>query len=633
MPDLAAFPAARREDWLKLVDGVLKGAPYDKRMVTRTADGITLDALPARRPNAAPIAGRPAGAPWRVIARIDHADPAAANAQLLEDLDGGADGASLVFASAPSAAGFGLPARHEELLQALAGVLPDLVTLRVEAGHYQARDIALALARLFEKQDPARLDIRFGLDPIGDFAALGAAPIEWEALSARLGQTVGTLTARGFTAPMVRADGRLHHAAGATDAQELAAVLATAAAYLRALEAAGLSLEAAAGAIEVTLTADVDQFGTQAKPRAFRLLWTAMLAACRVEAGPVAVHMETAWRSLTRRDPYVNLLRGTIAAFAAGVGGADSLTVLPFTQALGLPDDAARRLARNTQLILLAESNIHRVADPGAGAGAIEERTETLAASAWALFRAIEQEGGMVESLTSGGWARRLATARAARMQDIATRRLPLTGTSEFAALGEGVPNVLAPARQMTAAAPAEGALLCEPLLPHRLAEPFERLRDAAERAHPAPTAFLATLGAPADFTARAGFAKAFLEAGGIAAPVGDGFADAVALADGFRASGARLACLASSDEVYARWGRAAVAALKEAGADTVLLAGRPGADEGDWRTAGVDGFIFVGADLIATLGEAHRRLGIPTGIGGGAGGKAGDTDATPGAA
>jgi len=609
--DLDTFPQATREDWLKLVEGVLKGAPYEKRMLTRTADGTTLDALPERRRDAFPIAGRPAGAPWRVIARIDHDDPAAANAQLLEDLDGGADGASLVFASAPSAGGFGLPVRHEELVEVLAGVMPELITLRVEAGHYQGRDIALALARLYEKQDPAKLDIRFGLDPIGDFAALGATPIEWDALSARLGQTVATLRGRGFTSPMVRTDGRPHHAAGATDAQELAAVLATGIAYLRALEAAGLSLEDAAATLEVTLTADVDQFGTQAKPRAFRQLWAAALDACGIEAAPVAIHMETAWRSLTRRDPYVNLLRGTVAAFAAGVGGADSLTVLPFTQALGLPDGFARRLARNTQVILIEESNLHRVADPSAGAGAIEERTEKLAAAAWELFRQIEREGGMVESLASGAWQRRLAAARVARAKDVATRRLPLTGSSEFPLLGEAVPSVLAPARRAVAAPPSDGALLCEPLPAERLAEPFEALRDAAEVAEPAPRVFLAALGTPADFTARAGFAKSFFEAGGIGAVSNDGFTDTAALAEAFRASGARLACLCSSDAVYAGEAVAAAKALKQAGAATVYLAGRPGEQEDAWRAGGIDGFISAGDDAIATLRDAHRRLGI----------------------
>ena len=607
--DLDRFPPATRADWLALVDGVLKGAAYDARMVTRTADGIRLDALPERRRDAAPIAGRPAGAPWKVIARIDHDDAAGANAQMLADLDGGADGIALVFASAPSAAGFGLTLRHEEVVAALDGLRPEMATLRVEAGAYQGRDIALALARLYEKADPAALDLRFGLDPIGDFAALGAAPIEWEALAARLGQTVTALHSRGLAAPMVRADGRIHHAAGATDAQELAAVLATATAYLRALEAAGLPLEVAARLIEVTLTADGDQLGTQAKPRAFRLLWQAVLEACGLAPSPVAIHMETAWRSLTRHDAHVNLLRGTIAAFAAGVGGADSLTVLPFTQALGLPDADARRLARNTQIILMEESNLHRVADPGAGAGAIEERTETLAATAWELFRAIEREGGMVESLASGAWQRRLATARRARAQEVATRRRPITGTSEFPLLSESVPRVLAPARRRTADAPSEGALLCEPLMGERLSEPFERLREAAAAAR--PSVFLAGLGTPADIAPRAGFARAAFEAGGIAATGNDGFADMAALVATFRASGARLACLCGSDATYAERAVEAARALKAAGAVTVYLAGTPGEDEPALRAAGIDASLAAGMDLVAFLEDTLDRLGI----------------------
>ncbi|MCS0500888.1 methylmalonyl-CoA mutase family protein [Ancylobacter mangrovi] len=608
--DLASFPPASRADWLKLVEGVLKGAPYDRRMVTRTPDGYTLDALPERRRDAVPLAGRPAGAPWHIVSRIDHDNPALAHEQILEDLDGGADGIGLVFASAPSARGFGLPVRHEELVAVLKGVMPELITLRVEAGQFQGRDIALALARLFEKHDPARLDLRFGLDPIGDLAALGSAPIEWDALAARLGQTAGTLRGRGFTSPMLRADGRIHHDAGATDAQELAAVLATATAYLRALEAAGLTLEEAAAAIEVTLTADVDQFGTQAKPRAFRQLWAAMLGACGAEAVPVAIHMETAWRTLTRHDPYVNLLRGTVAAFAAGTGGADSLTVLPFTQALGLPDDAARPLARNTQILLIEESNIHRVADPGAGAGAIEERTEKLAAAAWDIFRDVEREGGMVEALTAGTWQRRLATASAVRAKEVATRRLPLTGTSEFPLLGESVPPVLAPPRPVPAPG-GEGALSCEPLAGHRLAEPFERLRAAGEAAKPAPRVFLANLGTPSDFTARSGFARAAFEVGGIAALSNDGFTDWSALTEAFRASGAGIACLCSSDEVYATSAVEAARALHAAGAGTLYLAGRPGEHEDAWRAAGVEVFLAAGDDLIAFLADAHRRLGI----------------------
>lgn len=606
------FPEATREDWLRLVEAVLKGAPYEARMVTRTRDGFTLDALPARRRDAAPIAGRAPGARWRVISRIEHPDPAAANAQILEDLEGGADGIALVFASAPSARGFGLPETAEAIARALDGVMLDLVTLRIEAGKFGARNIALAIAALVEKQGlpPTTLDIRFGLDPIGDFAALGAAPIEWAGLSARLGQTVATLRSRAYRAPMVRADGRIHHAAGATDAQELAAILATAIAYLRALEAAGLDLVEAAGTIEAAVAADVAQFATMAKLRALRLIWGSALEACGVaEPPPLAIHAETAWRSLTRRDVHVNLLRGTLGAFAAGVGGADSLTVLPFTEALGLPDGFARRLARNAQFVLMEESNLHRVADPAAGSGAVEEHTDRLAAAAWELFRAIEREGGMVEALASGMWPAAIERSRMARMKDIATRREPITGTSEFPMPGEAKVAVLAPAVTPSPGRPPEGALLAEPLIPHRLAEPFERLRDAAERASTPPQIFLANLGDHADFAARAGFAKNLYEAGGILAPMNNGFATIADAVAAYRASDARIACLCSSDALYGQRATEAAAALKEAGARAVWLAGKPEAAPG----ARIDGFVFAACDAVAALELAHRHLGLNT--------------------
>ncbi|MDF2995953.1 MAG: Methylmalonyl-CoA mutase [Xanthobacteraceae bacterium] len=604
------FPEATREDWLRLVEAVLKGAPYDKRLVTRTRDGFTLDALPPRRSDAAPIAGRAPGARWRVISRIEDPDPVAANAQALEDLEGGSDGIALIFASAPSARGFGLPETAEAISRALDAVMLDLATLRVEVGKFQGRNIALALAALAEKQGlpPTTLDIRFGLDPIGDFAALGAAPIEWEALSARLGQTVTTLRSRAYRAPMVRADGRIHHAAGATDVQELAAVLATALAYLRALEGAGLDLVDAARSIEVAITADVAQFATMAKLRALRLLWARALEACGVtEPPPLAIHAETAWRSLTRRDAHVNLLRSTLAAFAGGVGGADSLTVLPFSEALGLPDGFARRLARNTQFVLMEESNLHRVTDPAAGAGAVEEHTDKLSEAAWELFRAIERKGGMVEALASGMWQAMIEQARIARMKDIATRRAPITGTSEFPLLGEAKTAVLAPAAAPPPGPPPEGALLCEPLQPHRLAEPFEQLRDAAERAPTPPQVFLANLGDHAAFAARAGFARNLFGAGGILAPMNSGFATIEDAVVAFRASNARLVCLCSSDEFYGGHATDAVAALRQAGAHAVWLAGKPeAAPEG-----GVDGFIFAGCDALAVITSAHRHLGL----------------------
>ncbi|OYX62686.1 MAG: hypothetical protein B7Y95_24790 [Rhizobiales bacterium 32-66-11] len=402
---------------------------------------------------------------------------------------------------------------------------------------------------------------------------------------------------------MLRADGAVHHAAGASDAQELAAVLAAAVAYLRALEAAGMGLEAAAGRIELALTADVNQIATIAKFRAIRLLWGAVLREAGLPASAVRVHATTAWRSLTRRDPFVNLLRTTVATFAAGVGGADSLAVLPFTQALGLPDPFARRLARNTQLILLEEANVHRVSDPAAGAGAVETQTDGLAAAAWDLFRAIERKGGLAEALSSGWWQGEIAAVAARRAKDVATRKEPLTGTSEFPLLGQAMPDVLAPVPAI------EPPTSSTALVPHRLAEPFEALRDTAEAAG-MPCVFLATLGPVAAFTARATYARNLFEAGGLAAPVPEGFAALDDLVAAFLSSGARLACLCGSDDIYASDGAAAAAALKQAGA-TVWLAGRPGELEAALTEAGVSGFVFAGGDVVDTLTKAHAASGM----------------------
>ena len=453
--------------------------------------------------------------------------------------------------------------------------------------------------------DPKGLAVSFGLNPLGDFAAAGTLPMAWPLLAKRFAETSAILAARGFAGPFARADGGVFHAAGASDAQELAAVLATAVAYLKAYGEAGIALSEAVARIEVALVADLNQTATIAKFRAIRLLWGAVLRECDLPETALKVHATTAWRSLTRRDPYVNLLRNTVAAFAAGVGGADSLTVLPFTQALGLPDAFARRLARNTQVMLLEESNVHRVADPGAGAGAVETYTDGLAEKAWDLFRTIEKRGGMADVLEDRWFKAEITEVKARRDKDVATRKAPITGTSEFPILVQQAPEVLAPL-PATFEPVADGALT-----PHRTAEPFEALRDKAEAAAKAPAVFLATLGPVAAFTARAGFARNFFEAGGIAAPVPDGFADRGALVAAFSAAGTPFACLVSSDEVYAAEGAATAEALKAAGASTVWLAGKPAELETALKAAGVSGFIFAGCDVLETLARAQSAAGL----------------------
>lgn len=620
LPFMDAFATPSEAQWRAAVDKVLRGADFEKKLVGRTTDGVRIEPLyeAATEQGARPLraeAGR-----WRVAARVDHPDTTEASRLALAELEGGADSLSLAFAGAPAAHGFGLTAASVEALDmALDGIMLDLVRLRLDPAP-GGRKHALLLAELAEKRGhaPSSLQIDFGMEPIGVLASSGALAVQLPELGKRIAETLAALKARGFTGPFLAADGRIWHEAGATEAQELGAVLATAVTYLRLLEAEGLSLTEARDAISFTLVADADEFVTVAKLRAARLLWDRVQRACGLEPKPVFIHAETAWRSLTRRDPWVNLLRGTIAAFSAGVGGADSIGVQPFTAALGLPDGFARRIARNTQLILLEEANLWRVADPAAGAGGFEALTQALCEQGWRKFQDLEAESsgdltGIVGALANGHIQKGLARERDARAKAIATRREPITGTSEFPNLSEAPVAVLAP---LPAAAPssdtAGDAIAVEALPSVRLAEPFEALRasaDIAEAAGERPKAFLATLGPIAGFTARSGFARNLFEAGGIAAPSGDGFAktgttDLDAIVAAFRASGAKLACLCGSDEAYAAEAIPAAMALTAAGA-TVWLAGRPGEQETALREAGVTNFIFAGCDAIAVLRDA----------------------------
>ena len=460
---------------------------------------------------------------------------------------------------------------------------------------------------------PAATDIRFGFDPISVAAVSGGGLPSADELVAIFDRDIRELAAQGFRGPFALADGRPIYNAGGSEAQELAYVLAVAAAYLRALETGGRALDAARAMIHFRLVADADQLLTIAKFRALRKLWARIEDACGLSPKPASLAAETAWRMMTQRDPYVNMLRATLAVFSAALGGADAVTVLPFVMALGLPTRFARRIARNTQLILIAELNLAKVADAPAGAGGIEDLTDQLCRAAWAFFQAIEKAGGAIAALERGMVQDAVAAVRNERERAIARRIDALTGTSDFPDLDEGPVSVL---DVVAVASPPEAATAGKilPLPRIRLAEPFERLRDRSDQhlaeAGERPRIFLANLGTPADFTARATFAKNFFEAGGIEAPANDGFATQAEMIDAFKASGAKLACLCSSDEVYERLAVACVQALHGAGA-VVWLADSPAALEAALRQAGACGFISAGCDALAALQAAQAAAAV----------------------
>src|SRR6476620_9286289 len=609
----ADFAAATYDDWRKLVDGVLKGAPFEK-LVGKTSDGLRIEPIYPRARDAAPIAGRAPATPWQIMQRIDHPDAAQANAQALHDLENGASGLTLVFAGANGAHGFGLEPTAEAVEKILDGIFIDAgIALELQLGTL-SRMAAIHVAESIKRKglSPSSCDIRFGLDPIGACTVSGSSLYAWPELVAAVTGAIKGLAGVGFKGPFAAADGRVIHDAGGSEVQELAFVLAAGVAYLRALESAGVALDDAQSMVYARLSADADQILTMAKFRALRLLWARIEQACGLVPKPLFIAADTAWRMLTQRDPYVNMLRATMATFSAGLAGANAITVLPHTLALGLPDAFARRVARNTQLVLLEESNLARVTDPAAGSGGLETLTKQLCEAAWSLFQEIEKAGGIFSALEQNLIQRKVAATRAAREANIARRRDVLTGASEFPNLHEAEIAVL-DATPIVLPPYGEAKFKFDPLAPMRLAAPFEALRDKSDErlktSGGRPRIFLANLGTAADFTARATFAKSFFETGGIEAIDSEGFAEPTALAAAFKASGAPIACLCSSDKAYAAHAVAAAGALKSAGAKHIYLAGRPSEQEAGYRGAGIGDFIVAGGDALATLQEVFRRM------------------------
>jgi methylmalonyl-CoA mutase len=608
------FPPASREQWRSLVAAVLTrsgmrfeaGSPEDV-LSHHTYDGVriaplyTADDLPdgvgldaAGLPGQAPfIRGATAERPaWDVRQRVSEPDPAAANAAVLAELAGGAS--SIWLQLGLSSGGAGLPV--DSLAAVLQGVYLELAPVALEAGA-ETEAAAEALLRLATARGlaPGELAGTLGADPIGHAARTGTAPDL--GLLTRLASAVADHP-RLLPATV---DATVYSEAGGSDSDELAISVAVGVAYLRALTEAGLGIDAALAQLEFRYAVSADQWGSMAKLRAGRRLWERVAELCGAPAGSRGQrqHAVTAAVTLTRRDPWVNLLRGTVGCFAAAVAGADAITVAPFDSALGLPDDFGRRIARNTQSILHDESSLARVLDPAGGSWYLESLTEQLAEVAWDKFTAIERAGGAVAALESGVLAGMLAASWQPRRENIAHRRDPITGVSEFA-----MPEETPLSRPTVPAVPSGG-------LPRvRYAEPFEALRDRSDAQLAAtgarPRAFLAAFGPLSARTARLGFARNLLAAGGIEGVVGTG--EPAELVAAFRAAGSGVALLCSSDSEYAEHAAALAAELTAAGAVQVWIAGPPAL-----VGPGIDGAVHTGCDAVAALESMFEALGVPS--------------------
>ena len=697
------FAMPTYEQWVGEVEKALKGAPFDKRMYTKTYEGVTLRPIYTRQdwPPTGDPAGFPAAMPftrgsraagnrvndWDMRQSYAYPDPAKCNDIILNDLARGVTSMHIVLdaaaragldpdqAGADKLAGAGgvAIASLDDLDRLLTGIHLSLVTISLGAG---AQFIAAAglLDALWRSRGVAADEARgaFNADPFGTLAATGSLPVAPEVALAQMADLAGYTVKTWPLATAVAVDTSPYHDAGANEGQDLAISMATAVAYLKAMTAAGLAVDDACRQILFSYPVTCDQFLSIAKLRAARKMWARIAEACgaSLPARAMRVDAVTAWRMTSKRDPWVNMLRTTVACFAAAVGGADSITVRPFDAAVRLSNELGRRIARNTQVILAEESNLAKVIDPAGGSWYVESRTDELAKVAWAEFQAIEKAGGILAGLQDGSIAKKIADSWAQREAALAKRRDPVTGVSEFpnvleAPLDVEQPDLLAVYRAATdrvkatraaagntsavidavkaavaggvaaatataaaAAAAAAGVTIGQmagalagtaatlPALPrHRVAELFEELRDAADaykkKNNERPKIFLANLGTVAQHTGRATFAKNFFEVAGIEAIGNAGFADVAACVEAFKASGAKIAILCSSDPIYEHLAQPVAQALKAAGCSYLFLAGAPGDKKDLYTAAGIDNFIFMGGDVLQTNRSVLARLGV----------------------
>jgi methylmalonyl-CoA mutase len=665
------FPPASAEAWRGLVDKALKGAPFDKKLMTRLYDGITLKPIytredwsaendPSGFPGFAPLAraasvtgsaANPIGTAWDIRQVYSNPDLTAVNAEILADLERGVTSVLLRLDAAgraginsdadPELAGIGglMISTAADLDTALAGVMLDLAPVALDAGAGAPAAAAL-LTEVWKNRGVTGETARgaFNIDPIGTLAASGALPY---ALDDALAEMAAIAKDTAASLPNVTAVGvntSAYYNGGATEVSDLGCAMATGVAYLRAMTAAGMDIDSACKQISFSLPVGTDQFLSIAKLRAARMLWARVCEACGASSAGTAMvlHVDVSDRVISQRDPWVNILRVTVGVFAAGVAQADSVSAPPFDSMLGLPTDFARRIARNTQVVLQEESNLGRVIDPAGGSWFVETLTRQVAEGAWAEFQQIEKWGGIAEALDSGKLQAKIAGEWSERRKAIAKRKDSLTGINEFPNLNEKAVQVKVPdletlrkgaSARLKAAAAAKAATLgsltkingstrVEPLGTHRLAEDWEELRDNSDVCMvmngARPMVFSANMGRVAQHTARASFARNFFEAGGFDVMGSDGFADADAAAAAFKAVGAKLVVLCGSDDQYGDMAASFATALKAAGASRIYLAGKPADDaKAAFTSAGIEEYIYMGCDALDILRDAQTHLGV----------------------
>ena len=688
--------SARRR-WRALVEADLKGAPFERRLVTHTYEGIHVQPLyTAAETPAVPDPSGFSGLPpmtrgaramgtsqrgWDL--RQEHAEPepTAANAAIREDLDEGVTSVVIRLDACARAGldpsdphGTQLAARDgvaaytlDDLDRVLEGVHLSMIGVGLEAGAAFIPGAAM-LAALWERRAVPAIDARgcFQADPLAVLARDGALPYTLGRALSDMADLAQWTSHRYPYVTAVRVGTAPYHHAGATATQDLAFSMATALEYLRAMTNAGLTIDIASRQLLFSYAVGCNFFLAIAKLRAARRLWARVVEACGgpEDARRMTMHVRPSKRVLTTREPWLNMLRNSACVFAAGFGGADAVSSTPYDAAMGEPSPRARRLARNTHHLLMEECHLHEVCDATGGSWYIETLTDELSEKAWVILQAIEARGGMSRALCEGWIARQIDDAAQPRLQNLATRRDVIVGVSDFPPPPEREP-ARTPIDRATIVAEAcerlrrrngtfpDGASPRDPdtgartswavqrakhgasigeiasrlhadnsgpttldaaIHVHPYAEPFERLRDAADhyavQCGSSPSVFLVVIGPLSRCTARANFCRSLFETGGFEVLGGEGGATAESAAAAFAASGSHIAVVCGPDESYPDAVPIVAPALHRTGARRVVLAGNPGANEAAFRAAGVDHFAFIKCDVVALLGSLLKEEG-----------------------
>ncbi len=639
------FSVPTYEEWKEAAIAALKGAPFDKKMYTKTYEGITLqpiytladvenNAQAQTMPGATDyLRGTNAGGyianPWKIAQGIDAVDPAEFNKLAKYELEKGATAVTVELSKATKQGvaytaeteGRGVAIQDAEDVK----VAMDGITAPVYAA---AGASALPLLNLF-KEAGVEVTGCIGADPIGALLADGCLPCSLEQLLDEMAETV-----KGAAAGLkvINIDGTVYGNGGASAVQETAYAFATAAYYIKALQEKGLTVDEVAQKMVFSFAVGSNFFMEIARLRAAKVVWAQIVRELggNEESQKIDIFARTSAFTKTVYDPYANLLRTTTEAFSAVVGGINALQVAPFDEPIGPADTQSLRYARNQNLLFAKEFGMEYTVDPAGGSFYVETLTAQVIEAVQALYAEVAA-AGIVEAVKAGTVQAAVAAVLEERFKNLQVRKDVAVGNNMYAntieqlivkdLTAQDAAKAAAAAAGKTALADARAALnkgeavTATAIGARRWVEQFEAMRMATEAAAAAGktvNVFLTNFGPIPKHKGRADFSRGFFEVANFNVIGNDGFPTAEEAAAAAIESGADVAVICGTDDVYPEIVPVIAQAIKAAKPEMkVVVAGAPGENKEAFDAAGVDTYVHVGANCYQILKAIQEERGI----------------------